>query len=182
MKKVDRTLLYTSFLYGFSFILTFLRSLEVIPEQNTAGLVIIRTFVYFFSSISCAVLSFYALQVLSVKILLESESHKILARRAKRHQHFVILYVTLLATVLITNSTMAALSDLKWDSLSFTVYRSLTLFVLIRVVLTLPFFIKQRNEKVKDASKAVNYWIISLAVMNVSHQVISLVKSFLTFL
>jgi len=53
----------------------------VIPATNNTE-VIIGAISYFIQVMTCTVLSFYAIQVLSVKLVLESESHKILQKKA----------------------------------------------------------------------------------------------------
>ena len=90
---------------------------------------------------TCTVLSFYAMQVISVKILLESESHKIRDRKASRHKKIGIIIVTLISISLLANSVAASQGSVRWDQLSFMIYRVLTLFMLIKLAYQVPFFL-----------------------------------------
>ena len=102
---------------------------------------IVGTLVNFLMVMTCTVLSFYAMQVLSVKILLESESHKIRDRKARKHQRDGIIIVTLISICLMANSVAVSYGSVRWDQLTFMIYRVLTLFMLIKLAYSIPFFL-----------------------------------------
>ena len=65
--------------------------------------------VNFIKVIACTALSFYAMQVISVKNLLESDSHTVRDLRARKHQRDGIMIVSLIVICLLGNSVAASL-------------------------------------------------------------------------
>jgi hypothetical protein len=81
------------------------------------------------------------MQLISVKILLESENHTIRDGTARKHQRDGFIFVTLISICLLGNSLAASLSSARWDSYSFMIYRLPTMMMLARLGFALPFFL-----------------------------------------
>ncbi len=137
---------------------------------------IVGTLVNFLMVMTCTVLSFYAMQVLSVKILLESESHKIRDRKVKKHQRDGVIIVTLITICLMANSVAASIGSVRWDQFSFMIYRVLTLFMLIKLAFSIPFFLKRKK------GESLDLWVFSLLFVNLAVQLASFVRPMIRFL
>ena len=82
--------------------------LGVLPKMPALGVYVgsITNFAIYYT---CTVLSFYSLQVLSVKILLESETPQMLKEKARKHQRNGLIFVSLMASCLYAFSIAVAL-------------------------------------------------------------------------
>jgi CDP-diglyceride synthetase len=89
-------------------------------------------------------------------------------------------FVALLVAILIFDSYLSAIENERWESLSFVIYRCFTIYIITRLVLAMPFFLNKRKKQ--DPNSKVHYWIISLAVLNLSHQIAGWTWSLLLFL
>jgi hypothetical protein len=147
----------------------------VIPQVIELGPVV-GTAVNFIKVMACTVLSFYAMQVISVKILLESESHTARDVRARKHQRDGIKIVTLIAICLLGNSVAASLGSVRWDSFSFMIYRLLTMMMLVRLAFALPFFLKRRPDS------SLDLWVFVLVFFNLAVQFSTFLRPLVIFL
>jgi len=147
----------------------------VIPPVIKLGPVV-GTAVNFIMAMACTVLSFYAMQIISVKILLESESHKIRDMKARKHQRDGIKIVILIAICLLGNSVAASLGSVRWDSFSFLIYRILTLMMLVRLAFELPFFLKRRPDL------SLDLWVFVLVFFNLAIQFSTFLRPLVRFL
>ena len=121
-------------------------------------------------------LSFYAMQLISVKILLDSDNHTIRDGRARKHQRFGFIFVTLISFCLLGNSLAASLSSARWESFSFMIYRLSTLLMLARLAFALPFFLERRPDS------SVKLWVYTLLFANFAIQLSTLIRPLVIFL
>ena len=147
----------------------------MIPSVIELGPVV-GTAVNFMKVMTCTVLSFYAMQVISVKILLESESHTARDARARKHQRYGIMIVILIVICLLGNSVAASLGLVRWESLSFMIYRLLTLMMLVRLAFALPFFLERRPDS------SLDFWVYILVFFNLANQFSTFLRSLVRFL
>ena len=112
----------------------------ILSDPVTLG-VYYGTLVYFVMVISCTCLSLYAMQVISVKILLSSENAYVKAKRANRHQIIGLCLILGMISFLMAHSITLASGNIKEASLLYILYRFITIYLVAKMALNIPFFL-----------------------------------------